>query len=139
MPRIVAIEREMGRADADGVKQPHSIFAIFHELAQNIGTLGEMHVLVGPSGARIAEAHAIIRHALIGGGSGRANGEDVAVGEALARELVETYCYPARPAILDMALAWNILSAAIYGVADGSKKKDGEPSDPEPSIKAGSS
>jgi hypothetical protein len=139
MPRVVAIERETARLDRDGVKQPHSIFAIFHDIGSHLAKIGEESVLAGPSPALLSEAHAIIRHALIGGGTGLVNGESLPVGETVARDLVETYCYPARPAIFDLGLAWQILNAAIYGIAPGSKKKDAKASAPKRSTKAGSS
>jgi hypothetical protein len=107
MPRVIAAERE---ADT-------GIFALFHELGENLGrSVGGEMVLVGATPARLKACHAVIRNALCGGGTA----------EQEARELVETYCYPARPAMFDLALAWNILKAAVYGIdmtAVGSKKK----------------
>lgn len=132
MPRVIAAEREMGRRDADGVRQPRSILAVFHDLGSHIGeSLGEM-VLAGPSPAHLTEAHAIIRNALIGGNKGRVGDEETAVPDSLAIELVETYCYPTRPAMHDIGMAWQILKAAIYGI-EGSKKNDAAGSDPSPS------
>lgn len=139
MPRIVAVEREAGKVDRDGVKQPHSIFAIFHDIGSHVAQIGDEVALVGPTPALISEAHAVIRNALIGGDRAIVDGEEVAVGDAMARDLVGTYCYPARPAMHDMALAWKVLHAAIYGVAEGSKKKEAETSGQEDLIKAGSS
>lgn len=105
MARVVAFERE----------SECSLFTLFHELGQNLGTVADgLPVLVGPSAARMKQVHSLIRNALIGAG------ED----EQEARELVQTYCYPVRPAIHDMALAWRVLSAAIYGIStEGSKKR----------------
>lgn len=139
MPRVVAIERETARIDRDGVKQPHSIFAMYHDIGSHLAKIGEESVLAGPSPALLSEAHTIIRHALIGGGSGQVNGESLTVGESVARDLVDTYCYPAHPAIFDLGMAWQILNAAIYGVAPGSKKKGAGAREPKPSAKAGSS
>ncbi len=96
MPRVIAVERE---ADC-------SIFALFHNLGESLGSGGGEMVLIGGSEARLKQCHALIRNALVGGDTP----------EVTARELVETYCYPARPAIADMALAWNILRAAVYGI-----------------------
>lgn len=109
MPRVVAVERE---ADC-------SIFALFHNLGEALGSVGAEMVLVAATEARLKQCHSLIRNALVGGGTG----------EHEARELVETYCFPARPAMLDAALAWRILSAAIYGIdtaALGSKKNEAE-------------
>ncbi|MES2904631.1 MAG: hypothetical protein V4696_10640 [Pseudomonadota bacterium] len=115
MPRVIAVERE-----AEG-----SILALFYQIGENVGTaLGEM-VLVGATDARLKACHAVIRNALVGGGTG----------EQDARELVTTYCYPARPAMHDVALAYSILKAAIYGVAipENAKKKPAPTEIPQPS------
>lgn len=105
MARVVAFERE----------SECSMFSLFHELGQNLGNAADgVPVMIGSSAARMKQVHSLIRNALIGAG------ED----EQEARELVQTYCYPVRPAIHDMALAWRILEAAIYGIkVEGSKKK----------------
>ena len=133
MPRVIAAEREMGRRDAEGIKQPHSIFAAFHQIGEHIGSIADQTVLAGPMPALLGDAHAVIRNALCGGGEGVVNGQAVSVGDSLAKELVETYCYPARPAIHDIGLAWQILRAAIYGIDTGSKKKADADSDLSPS------
>lgn len=125
MPRIIAAERE---CDC-------SILALFYQLGESIGqSVGGAMVLVGQSDARLRACHSIIRNALVGGGSALVQGEDVTVGDAMALELVQTYCYPARPAMHDIALAWEILRAAVYGVqtSDGSKKKDEATGDQKP-------
>lgn len=113
MTRVVAAEREI-----DG-----SILALFYGLADSLAKgVGGAIVLAGATDARLKSCHSIIRNALIGGGTG----------EQEARELVETYCYPARPAMHDVALTWEILNAAVYGIQipDGSKKKDEAPDAP---------
>lgn len=96
MPRVVAAEREI-----EG-----SIFALFYDIAENLGSAMGEFVLAGATDARLKSCHAVIRNALVGGGTG----------EQEARDLVATYCYPARPAMHDVALAFNILKAAIYGI-----------------------
>lgn len=105
MARIVAAEREANC----------SIFELFHNLGDHLAVLDGAEVMAGPSPARLSQCRALIRNALIGGGQS----------EERARELAEVYCYPARAAVLDAALAFKILRAAIYGVqvAEGSKKK----------------
>lgn len=128
MSRVVAAEREMGRLDADGVRKPHSILTVFHDLGTHLGVvLDGAHVLTGPMPVLPADAHAIIRNALVGGNRGMVNGEQIAVGDAMARNLIETYCYPARPLMHDLGLAWRILQAAVYGIDPGSKKKTDAP------------
>lgn len=107
MARLIAAEREI-----DG-----SVFALFDDLGRNLGAIGDETVLAGPSPAHLKHCHALIRNALIGGGAS----------EVAAKSLVETYCYPARPAIYDAALAMRILRATIYGVEV--KKKSNETPD----------
>ena len=106
MSRVVAFEREAGC----------SIFALFYALGENLGAAesGDM-VLIGASDARLKQCHSLISNALIGAGES----------EQEARDLIQTYCFPARPAIHDAALAFQILRAAIYGIQlpEGSKKK----------------
>lgn len=105
MSRVIAFERE---ADC-------SIFALFHWIGESTGSVGDGSVLIGPSDARLKQCHSLIRNALIGTG----------MPEQEAAELVKVYCYPARAAMLDLALTFKILNAAIYGVKvpEGSKKK----------------
>lgn len=117
MARVIAFERE---ADC-------SIFELFHNLGTHLGSLGDEMVLAGPSPARLKQCHSLIRNALIGGGVDE--GDEV-------RDLIATYCYPARPAVKDMALAWTVLKAAIYGVDTGSKKKPDAPESQSDSAKA---
>ena len=136
MPQVIAAEREMARRDSEGNPLPHSIFAVFHDLGAHLGQLGDETILTGPSPALLSDAHTVIRNALAGGAEGMVNGEDVRTSGTMARDLVAVYCYPARPAIHDLGLAWEVLRAAIYGIdpkATGSKKKDGDVSDPPPS------
>ncbi len=115
MARIIAAEREMGDL---------SIFQLFPQIGDALGTISDRVVLAAPSPAKLNHCHAVIRNALIGGGEP----------EKQARELVETYCYPARAAILDMELAWRILEATIYGVRL-KKKDDVTEGSPSPSEK----
>lgn len=105
MSRVIAFERE---ADC-------SIFALFHNIGECIGAVEDSTVLIGPSAATLKQCHSLIRNALIGTG----------MPEQEAAELIKVYCYPARAAMLDLALAFKILNAAIYGVKvpEGSKKK----------------
>lgn len=102
MARIIAAEREM---DA-------SIFELFPALGSSLASIAAEAILVAPSSATLKQCHALIRNALIGGG----------IDEGEAKSLVDVYCFPARPAIKDMTLAFKILEAAVYGVQV--KKKD---------------
>lgn len=115
MSRVVAFERE---ADC-------SMFALFYAIGENVGSVsGGETILIGASDARLRQCHSLIRNALIGAG----------VAEKEAAELVKVYCYPARPAMHDIALAFAILQAAIYGVKlpETSKKKSSQ-DDTDPS------
>lgn len=112
MSRVVAFERE---ADC-------SIFALFYALGENLAASQDITggmMFVGGSDARLKQCHSLIRNALIGAGEA----------EKEAAELVQVYCFPARPAIHDAALAFKILRAAIYGVRlpeSGKKKTEPE-------------
>lgn len=128
MSRVVAAEREMSR---EGYER--SILALFYDIGEALGQSVGQSVLAGSMAARLSECQAVIRNALIGGDDGLVNGENIAVSDTMARSLVDTYCYPARPAMHDIALAWEILRVAIYGIdTSGSKKKeaDSEPLHP---------
>lgn len=106
MSRVVAFERE---ADC-------SIFALFYAIGENLGSVaGGEAVLIGSSDARLKQCHSLIRNALIGAG----------MPEKEAAELIKVYCFPARPAVYDLDLAYRILDAAIYGIKlpESSKKK----------------
>ena len=130
MPRVIAAEREMSR------DRPRSILALFYDLGENLAsTTGGQVVMAGPSTATLHECQVVIRNALCGGGEGLVDWVQVAVGDALAQELTRTYCYPARPAMHDVALAWEILRAAVYGVQipEGAKKKASATAPPSPS------
>lgn len=113
MVQVIAFERE---ADC-------SIFELFHRLGEHLGSIGEEMVLTGPSPARLKQCHSLIRNALVGGG----------LDETEARDLIQAYCFPARPAVRDLALAWTILKPAIYGVDLVKKNEaaDESPSDSE--------
>jgi hypothetical protein len=107
MQRLIAAEREM----------KCSLFEAFYNLGNHVAGVEGKEVLAGPSPATLPQCQALIRNGLIGGGQT----------EERARELVETYCYPARAAILDAALAFKVARAAIYGVQTAPKKKADQP------------
>lgn len=96
-PSVIPFERESGG---------ESIFTLFYNIGENAGTVAGEMVLTGPAPVSMDHIHSLIRNALIGGGTPSAE----------AKALVKVYCFPARPAILDMALAYNVLKAAIYGI-----------------------
>lgn len=93
-----------------------SVYELFFWLGEHLGNIGPETVLAGPSPADPAQCIHLIRNALIGGG----------VEPNAAKQLVSQYCFPARAGIYDMKLAWEILSAAIYGVQIPAKKKPEE-------------
>lgn len=72
--------------------------------------------------AFISDIYETVRQALIGGGKGVVNGEDVTVNPVRATQLVETYCHlPAQPLKDTWDLAAAILSVTIEGY-EGQKK-----------------
>lgn len=83
-------------------------------------------VFVGGTGETVQVIRETIRLGLIGGNSAMVDGQEREVGPLRAKELVDNYTYPARPLAESAALAWLILSTAVFGVR--LKKK----ADPEP-------
>lgn len=94
--RWIAAEKEAGC----------SLFQVYYWLGEHLGKVAAEFILTGPCPATLSQCQAVIRNALVGGG----------MEEKAARDLVQTYCAPARPAIRDMALAWEVLNEVIYGV-----------------------
>ena len=93
-----------------------SMCALEFRLRESIGLTIDGEAIYGGGNAVDADSiRKIIRLALIGGNGGTVEGEKVDVGPQRARELVETYVYPARPLAEGAALAWRILATAIYG------------------------
>ena len=135
MPQVIAAEREMARRDGEGAQILHSLSPCSMTLAHTRPAGRWMTVLTGPSPRCSPMPMRSSVMPLTGGADGLVNGEAVVVNGAMARELVAVYCYPARPAIHDLGLVWEVLRAAIYGIdpkATGSKRT-GDVSDPPPS------
>jgi hypothetical protein len=106
LPQIFELERNCG-----------SMLALEERLRVGIGLneAGEAE-FVGGGAAIVKEITETIRLALIGGNSGMVQGEEREIGPLEAKRLVENYVYPARPLAEGAALAWRILSTAIFGV-----------------------
>lgn len=113
LPQVVELER----------KTDKSLFAIYDGLASGIAFNGESPVYVGGGAASVSDIRETIRLGLIGGNSGSVDGSSIEVGPILAKQLVDTYCYPERPLIEGMHVAWAILHAAISGVEIPKKKE----------------
>lgn len=117
LPQVFELERSCGDT---------SILAIEEKLRASVGYDDEGKVsFVGGGVATVKEIRETIRLALIGGNSGMIDGEEVEIGPIRAKQLVDLYCYPARPLAENAALAWLILSSAIFGVRL-KKKAEGE-------------
>lgn len=115
LPQAVELERKCGNK---------SLFAIYDGLSGGLGLQDEKPVYLGSGAAMATEIREVIRLGLIGGGTGMVDGQPVEVGPQTARQLVDDYCYPARPMIEGAHLAWAILHAAITGI---SLKKKADP------------
>lgn len=74
-------------------------------------------IFAGGGDATTSALREVIRCALIGGNAATVDGAQIEVGPNRARELIEAYCFPARPFGETAAVAWRILAAAIYGPA----------------------
>lgn len=114
MARILVVERECNR----------SLFELFPMLGSALAKTSGQFVLAEPCAVTLEQCHSIIRNALIGAG----------MGEREARDMVQTYCAPARPAVHDMGLAWHILEQLVYGIQI--KKKTNSPASDEASGEA---
>jgi hypothetical protein len=108
-----------------------------HVLGINQDTGEYAHISGGPGTKAILE---VIRLALIGGAGGVVSGEAVQVGPVRAKQLVETYCWPAPGCPLEAAtsLAGSIAIAAVRGIRLKKKASPDEATEP-PSTAAASS
>ena len=119
LPQILELQRLCGAG----------IYAIygrtlkgFYEIDDGQG--GRLEFGVPQEGdAHILDLFETVRLALIGGGRGLVNGQEVKVDALRARQLVETYCHPA-PLEETRKLAKAILFARIEGYT---QKKSPEP------------
>lgn len=129
LPQVFEVERKTGDT---------SLLVLEERMRAAIGQDAEgAFVFAGGGAAMVADVREVIRCALIGGNAGMVEGEEIEVGPVAAKQLVDSYVYPARPLAEGVVLAWRILQAAIYGIRlDGSKKKtDSETGSPGPSLK----
>lgn len=127
LPHVVELERKCGGK---------SVFAMYDAMGAGLGTVGDDPVYMGGGTAMVTEIRETIRLGLIGGNSGLVDGAEIEVGPNTARNLVDTYTFPARPLVEGLHIAWTILHAAIVGI--DLKKVDGageEPLAPSPSEK----
>ncbi|NBC37365.1 gene transfer agent family protein [Novosphingobium sp. FSY-8] len=107
MPQVIELERAAGA----------SILTIEEKLRAGIGQDKDGNIVfAGGGGATVSEIRETIRLGLIGGNRAMVDGSEAEVGPLRAAELVRGYAYPARPLAESAALAWRILSAAIFGV-----------------------
>lgn len=141
MPSVIAADRELGLAGerrTSGSGAPRCLLALFYDLGGALGTSLGQTILTGPAAATVEECQIVIRNALSGGGEGRVGEDDIGVAHTLAQDLVQTYCYPARPAVYDLELCYRILEAAFYGVKlpEPAKKKPTTPAAKRPSQRA---
>jgi hypothetical protein len=105
MPQVNEIEGKHG-----------SICALEFNLRAGIGLDPKGNAIFVGSGVTDSSAiRDVIRCALIGGGQAVVDDQTIEVGPQRARELIETYVFPARPIGEAAALAWRILAAAVYG------------------------
>lgn len=75
-----------------------------------------------------------VRLALIGGGQGRVNATDVQVTPLRARELVDTYCFPATP----LKETWDLAAAILATTMEGYDEPSGQKKSPAPARQKGS-
>jgi len=131
LPQVVELERKTGA----------SILVIEERLRAAIGTNGDVSdpasdfVFLGGGSATVTDVRETLRLALWGGGGGLVDGQEVEVGPNAARQLVDTYVYPARPFAEGVVVAWRVLHAAIHGIQLSQKKTLGPEQSQSPSEK----
>jgi hypothetical protein len=107
LPQIFELERNCGGPDAEGVRRGKSIFQIYDELSAGLGlSVDGDAVFMGGGKAHAKDIRECVRLGLIGGGATPID----------AKQLVDDYCFPARPIAECLGVAWAILRAAIEGV-----------------------
>lgn len=127
LPHVIELERKCGG---------RSVFAMYDAMGAGLGVADDAPVYMGGSTAMVTEIRETIRLGLIGGNCGEVDGAETEVGPNRARDLVESYVFPARPLLEGLHVAWSILHAAIIGI--DLKKEDGAgetPQGPNPSEK----
>lgn len=128
LPQVFELERVCGDT---------SIMTLEERLRGCIGQSEDGEIgFIGGGAPMVRDIRETIRLGLIGGNSGSVDGSEVEVGPLRAKQLVDLYCYPARPLAESAVLAFRILSAAIYGVRLKKKADQGGSTDPSPSEKA---
>lgn len=116
LPQVFELERSCGDV---------SILTMEERLRSGIGQDVDGNVsFIGGGGAMAKEVLETIRLGLVGGNSGMVDNQEVEVGPLRAKQLVNLYAYPARPFAESAVIAWQILSAAIFGAK--LKKKEGQ-------------
>lgn len=128
LPQVFELERVCGDT---------SVMTLEERLRGSIGQdeTGEV-LFIGGGAAMVRDIRETIRLGLIGGNRGLLDGgQEIEVGPLRAKQLVDLYCYPARPLAESAVLAWRILSAAIYGVRLKKKADPEASSEPSPSAK----
>lgn len=108
MRELVQLEKETGK----------SVLQMHDEMGQSLGlSPGDNKVqFLGGGATRFIEIRSTIRLALIGGNSGKVNGEEKPIGPLSAQAIVENYV-DARPLAETLPVAWAILDAAVRGVS----------------------
>ena len=118
LPGVSAIQRDCGGRNAEGLFVEKPIFLIYEETRSSFYPDDSgRSVYIGGSTANIKDLHAIIKHALIGGGGGVVGGEVVPMNGAKAQLLVEDYCFPNRPIAQDLDLAAKVMEVSVNGIS----------------------
>lgn len=130
---ITECERACGVRDNDGILRPKSIYTIHAELEAGLGiTPDDTPAYLGGGQAHPSDIREVLRCALIGGGFGLVNDEEVKVGPNKAVQLVDTYLpNPVAGWVEGQHLAWAVLNATIRG-PQLKKKADQPADDPSP-------
>lgn len=104
------------------------IFAVYGRVLKGRYLVGDITMADTTAGEAFAEdLFETIRLALIGGGKGMVDGEEVEVSALKARQLVERYCH-AQP----LKESWSLAAAVLSARIEGYEPKKKEPPAPAP-------
>lgn len=100
------------------------IFTIYGRVMKGRYLLGDQPVAVPEEGeAFVDDLNETVRLALIGGAKGLVNDEEVTVSPLRARQLVDTYCYPAVPLRETWSITAAVLATCMVGFDPPAAKK----------------
>lgn len=115
LPQLVELEDKCATVDSAGVRRRKGVVAIYSDLIAGLAVQDGQIIAVPQIGVASAyEAREVIRLALIGGGRGIVDGQEIRIDATAALKLVQNYI-DAAPIVARWTLAAAILKAAVEG------------------------